>query len=87
MTGTAFQKLTSFLKQLDRARIGYTLGSQRDDVIMVMAAVPGERWEVEFFEDGSVEVERSISAGEICDESVLEGLLARHAEPSGHGAL
>jgi hypothetical protein len=35
---------------------------------MVLVTVPGERWEVEFFADGSIEVERFISNGEICGE-------------------
>ena len=25
---------------------------------MVLVAVPGERWEIEFFEDGAIEIER-----------------------------
>ena len=41
---------------------------------MVEIAVPGERWEVEFFADGTVEVERFVSEGGICGESELEKL-------------
>lgn len=70
-------KLLSFLEQLDKAKISYDLISVRD-AIMVVATVPGERWEVEFFGDGHVEVERFISTGNIEDENVLSPLIAAH---------
>jgi hypothetical protein len=47
---------------------------------MVIAAVPGERWEVEFLSDGVVEVERFISNGEICGEEIFRELFARYSE-------
>jgi hypothetical protein len=43
---------------------------------MVNVAVAGERWEVEFFEDGSVEVERFVSSGGINGEEVFSDLFA-----------
>ncbi|WP_216595229.1 hypothetical protein [Cylindrospermum stagnale] len=43
---------------------------------MVNVAIPGQRWEVEFFADGSVEVERFISSGEVAGEDVLSELFA-----------
>jgi hypothetical protein len=46
---------------------------------MVVVAVPGERWEVEFFDDDSVEVERFVSNGEIETEDVLTDLLTVYA--------
>lgn len=75
-----FNKLTKFLKQLEQDKIHYTLASHRDDAIMVLVTVPGERWEIEFLGDGSVEVERFISDGEICGEEVLHELLTTHAD-------
>ncbi|MEH2433650.1 MAG: hypothetical protein V7K25_20770 [Nostoc sp.] len=48
---------------------------------MVNVAVAGERWEVEFFEDGSVEVERFVSSGEINGEEVFSDLFAMYSEP------
>jgi len=38
---------------------------------MVNVNVPGERWEVEFFDDGSVEVERFVTTGALSDASAL----------------
>jgi len=42
---------------------------------MVIVAVPGQRWEVEFLEDGRVDVEKFVSDGTISDESELLRLL------------
>lgn len=66
-------KLLTFLKRLEDHKVWYRLEHIRDWV-MVLLAIPGERWEVEFFEDGHVEVERFISNGEIADEDLLQGL-------------
>jgi hypothetical protein len=69
--------LMSFLSDLREAKIHYDLGQQRDDAILVQVAVPGERWEVEFLEDGSVEVEVFRTDGQIRDSSALDELLDR----------
>ena len=42
---------------------------------MVTIATPGSRWEVEFMDDGTVEVERFSSDGTIWDESAIDELL------------
>ncbi len=47
---------------------------------MITVAVPGERWEIEFLSDGSVEVEKFISNGEIAGEESLNELFARYSE-------
>jgi hypothetical protein len=71
--------LLSFLNDLRDAKIDYRLSHQRDDALMVEIAVPGERWEVEFLEDGTVEVEVFRSDGSIFDSSALADLLAKHS--------
>lgn len=73
-------RLTNFLKRLEEGNIHYSLASPRDDAVMVLATVPGERWEIEFFADGSIEVERFISDGEIAAEEALDELIVKHAE-------
>ena len=57
--------LFAFLQALEDRKIHFELGRHREDTVMVKAAVPGERWEVEFFEDGNIEVEvfRSVWEG------------------------
>ena len=69
-----------FLGELYAERIHYSLASHRPEAVMVLVDVPGERWEVEFLDDGSVEVERFISQGEILGESALDDLFARFGE-------
>lgn len=81
MSEHPFRKLTTFLKQLEEAHIYYTLACHREGAIMVLVTVPGERWEVEFLGDGSVEVERFLSNGEICGEEALRELWTRYADP------
>ncbi len=70
----AMQKLLDFLARLGEQKVPYRLASWRDEAVMVELAVPGERWEIEFFADGHVEVERFRSAGDIADESALTEL-------------
>ena len=41
---------------------------------------PGEYWEIEFLEDGEVDVERFRSNGHIDDESALEELFAQFSD-------
>lgn len=68
-------KLLTFLARLEQAHLAYRLEHIRDS-IMVEVAVPGERWEVEYFEDGHIEIERFISSGEISnDEGLLDFLM------------
>ena len=81
MSNNVFDKLITFLSDLEQRGISYTLAHNRDEAIMVMVAVPGERWEIEFLGDGSVEVERFTSQGEIYGQEVLSELFARYSEP------
>ena len=80
MKSNIFDKLVSFLQSLEQQKIVYTLAHNRDEAIMVIVAVPGERWEVEFLSNGSVEVEKFISNGEIAGEESLNELFARYSE-------
>lgn len=76
---SAFQKLLDLLNKLDEAKLTYRLSHFREDTIAVELAVPGERWEVEFFADGSIEVERFKSDGHIsADESLLTELITNY---------
>jgi hypothetical protein len=61
----SLQKLLEFLDELERHKIYFRLERDRSEAIMVRVDVPGERWEIEFFADGEVEVEtfRSTSSG------------------------
>ena len=68
----SLQKVFDFLNQLDQEHIHYTLTRARDYALMVTIVVPGERWEVEFYADGQVEVEifRSDPNGMLGEEAL-----------------
>ena len=73
--------LHEFIDRLGEQKLHDTLASYRDHAIMISVAVPGERWEVEFFDDGTIEVEvfRSISRG-LEGEEALERLFAENID-------
>ena len=56
------KELFDFLDQLESRKIYFTLSRIRDSVLVEVSG-PGERWEVEFFADGSVQVEKFKSEG------------------------
>lgn len=70
--------LLEFLERLERQRISYHLQHTRPESIMVCVAVPGERWEVEFLDDGEVEVERFRSDGQVAGAETLDSLFDLH---------
>jgi hypothetical protein len=76
MKDTPYRRLLDFLARLGEAKIPYQLRHSRDDALMVVAFAPGQYWEIDFLEDGTIEVERYRSDGHIDDESVLEELFA-----------
>ena len=80
MKDQSLERVTTFLKHLTEAHIHYTLAAHREEAIMVLVTVPGERWEIEFFSDGTVEVERFVSNGEITGPEALQELLTRHTD-------
>jgi len=72
----------ALIAQLKAAGIHHGITSVRDDAILIEASVPGERWEIEVFADGHVEIERFRSDGEIQDEAALVDLFARFSDDS-----
>jgi hypothetical protein len=76
MTDT-FERLLAFLNRLDAAGVIYSLAHTRQESVMVDLALPGWRWEVEFFADGRTEIERYRSvAGVETDISLLDELFS-----------
>jgi hypothetical protein len=73
---TALTTAAEFCRELDRRHIGYELRIVRDEALMMSVAVPGERWEIEFFDDGRIELERFVSQGVVDAPGVLTQLLA-----------
>lgn len=75
----AFAVLLDLLNRLEADGISYRLSRQREEAVMIEAAVPGERWEVEVFDDGHVEFERFRSDGHVGDHAEFTAELAKHA--------
>lgn len=67
-------ELNHFLNKLKDSNIFYRLSKIRSEAIMVEVAVPGQRWEIEFMDDGAIEIEKFISDGEMYDAAELEVL-------------
>jgi hypothetical protein len=71
---TAAARLCALCAELDERGVPYNLAVMRDS-LMLMVAVPDERWELEFFDDGHVELERFVSQGVQDAPSAPEALL------------
>lgn len=69
-----------FLNRLEEKHIFYKLSKVRTESIMVEVAVPGERWEIEFMEDGTVEIEKFIGDGDFYDGKEIEALFAKFSD-------
>ncbi|GAB1266447.1 hypothetical protein [Aurantivibrio infirmus] len=73
----SFQKLINFLNRLDDAGIPYTLEHNQDETIMVLTSIDSERWEVEFYANGEIDIEvfySNVEDAELEGEEALERL-------------
>ena len=68
--------LIALAQRLDAAAISYELAINRN-AVSFMIAVPGERWEVDFLENGTLDVEVFKSDGSISNGRKLDDLFAR----------
>ena len=73
------EKLLFFLENLEEKKIHYKLSKIRES-ILVEIAVPGQRWEVEFFKDNHIEIEKFISNGIIYEKTELEILFQNFSD-------
>jgi len=80
-SSASLAELLDFLGRLETHHLSYRLEHNRPESITVLVAVPGERWEVEFMDDGQMEVERFASDGTISGPEKLERLFAVHGRP------
>lgn len=67
------ESLIDFLNKLEDRKIYYRLNKVRDS-ILVEVSVPGQRWEIEFMQDGTIQIEKFVSNGNIESQSELEVL-------------
>ncbi len=88
MTNTEHQnalgKALEFLGRLEAEKIWYRLEHVKDSLMVVMD-VPGCRYEVEFFENGEIKIERFESTGvEAATADVLDRLIQEQKDTSEH---
>jgi len=72
------KKLLDFLYKLEDNKVYYRLSKPSGEFrrcIMVEVAVPGERWEVDFFENNEVEVEVFRSDGILYNDEHADDLI------------
>ncbi len=67
--------LNNFLNTLEDNKIFYRLSKIRRESVMVEVAVPGQRWEIEFMDNGSIEIEKFFSEGTIHGSEELQVLI------------
>ena len=82
MKSNPFETLQAIFRSLDAAAIHYTVARYRDDAVSIRATVPGERWEIDILDDGSVDFERFIADGTILELAELKRSIERFAEPN-----
>jgi hypothetical protein len=63
-----YDRLLDLILRLQDAKIRFTIASVRSDAVMLQVAVPGERWEIELMQSGTVEIEKFKSDGAIYDD-------------------
>jgi len=76
MSTTTQSKLLTVLNKLRAAGVHASLRQDRENAVSIDVAVPGQRWEVDVLDDGSIEIEVFKSEGRIGDERDLDRLLA-----------
>lgn len=77
---STLSELLSFLCRLEQAKISYRIEHNRDEAIMIIVCVPGSRYEIEFFDDGSVEIETFVSTGVKKDGHLLDTLFESYSD-------
>jgi hypothetical protein len=79
MSPATITDLLRFLARLKDARIYYALSDPTEGALMVEVSEPGERWEIEFHEDGRIGTEVFVSSRGVQGPELLEELFRRFA--------
>jgi hypothetical protein len=69
-----FKSLLDLLSRLETAKIHFTRARNQEDAITVEVAVPGQRWEIDCYADGRMDVEVFKSDGAVRDASAIDEL-------------
>ena len=80
MKTATIHELLRFLDRLKTAHIHYMLSDPTEGAIMIEISVPGERWEVEFHQDGMIGVEVFVSSMGVQGAELIEDLFRRFSD-------
>jgi hypothetical protein len=72
--------LLEIVRRLRQSNIHCQVAQYRDDALSIEAVVPGQRWEIDVFVDGTVDVEVFRSDGVMYDEDRLDALIAEFSD-------
>ncbi|MGH2441673.1 MAG: hypothetical protein ACRDFX_00730 [Chloroflexota bacterium] len=80
----AFRKLLDFLRQLNAMHVWHAEIRIRAHTLGTVVRRPGQIWEVEFSDDGNVEIERFVSPGIVSnDDKLLDDFIAVWSDDDG----
>ena len=74
------KEFNAFINKLEENKIFYKLDKIRSEAIMVAVVVPGQRWEIEFLDEGTVDIEKFISDKDMYDASEFETLFKEFSD-------
>jgi hypothetical protein len=80
MSPATISDVLAFLERLKAAQIHYRISDHTQGAIMIEVAVPGERWEIEFHEDGRIGAEVFVSSNGVLGPEALQELFARFSD-------
>lgn len=81
MSSKADSSLFTIVAALQQAGISFSIETTRDDALTVVAAVPGQRWEIDVHNDGEIDFEIFQSDGKMLGVRELEESISQWAEP------
>ncbi|KLU63937.1 hypothetical protein DEAC_c41660 [Desulfosporosinus acididurans] len=67
-----FKIINNFLNDLKENKIHFRLNKIRSESITIEVAVPRQRWEIDFMEDGTINIEKFFSDGTIYADDELK---------------
>jgi hypothetical protein len=74
------KKMLQFLNKLEERKIYYQLNKIRGESILIEVSVPGQRWEIEYMDDGTVEIEIFYGDGKIFNNEKLNTLFDNYSD-------
>jgi hypothetical protein len=77
MSSNGLGKLLAFVGEVRALGLPYRLSQSRESCITLEVFPLRERWEIDFFEDGTVEVDQFIPVGEPLEVAEIGSLVRR----------